>query len=373
MKKITTILVVLLGLLGLCSAQVPVSKHVYVIMDENHKYVDVLARMPYLVSLGTKYAHTLNYHADESGSLLDYLWISSGSGEHAFGCNGSGCKLPITSDNIFRSVNAASLQWRSYQESIPYAGFMGYSSGLYLRRHNPAAFYSDVLSSKSEQLKIVPFTQLAADIAADKLPNYAFITPNAVNDAHNQVGTTDSLKTADDWLRSNLVALLASKPFQPGGDGVLFITFDECDGAASGICGGNVELVYTAVIGPKVKAGATSSVLYKHENALATIAALLQVKSPTTAAPMADLFNPDPLITYAPVDRATYTSPVAVYATDQQASRIEVWVDHVKKFQVAGQELKTSLALPVGQHRFVLSAVLPSGALQQKVMYINVK
>lgn len=378
MKKLFATALLLLA--SVCAiAQVPVSKHVYILMEENHRYSDVLLKMPYLVSLGAKYGHTTNYRADESGSLLDYLWISSGSGEHAFGCTGGGCASPITSDNIFRAVNKAGMTWKSYQESIPYAGYMGSGSGLYVKRHNPAAYYSDVISSKAEQLKMVPFAQLAKDIAAGQLPNYAFITPNLVNDAHNRTGTTDvRLQTADAWLKANLPMLLNSAPFQPGGDGVLIITFDECDGAAGGACGGATELVYTAVIGPKVKPNSISTAPYRHENALRTAFELLGLPAPypqaaNTAAPMADLLLPDGLIVYSPRDGSVNSSNVTVSATDQKAVRMEVWIDRAKAYQVVGQKIAVTLKMVAGVHRFVVVGVDAAGQAESKVAQITVQ
>jgi hypothetical protein len=379
-KFIIKFLAAAMLLVSVCNAQTPIppSKHVYILMEENHRYTDVLARMPYLISLGNKYAHTLNYHADESGSMLDYLWITSGSGEHAFGCSGWGCPSTVTSNNMYRALNKAGLSWRSYQETLPYAGFMGPSSGLYVKRHNPAPWYSDIINSKTEQMKIVPFTQLATDIANNALPNYAFITPNLVNDAHNQVGTTDSLATADNWLKTNLQALLNSAPFQPGGDGVLFITFDECDGAGSGLCGGNSELVYTAVIGPNVKPGAVSAVSYKHENVLRTAMVLLGLPSPypqaaATATPMYDLFMAGGLAVYAPLDGSVNPVSVNVQATDPKAVSMQVWVDYAKKYEVSGTFINTNLTLPTGTHRFVVQGVEAGGAVVKVIEKILVQ
>jgi len=60
-----------------------------------------------------------NYYSDESGSLLDYFWLSSGSGEHAYGCTGGGCSHVIPSDNIFRELNKAGMSRKLYAESFP--------------------------------------------------------------------------------------------------------------------------------------------------------------------------------------------------------------------------------------------------------------
>src|SRR5215470_16615080 len=108
-------------------------------------------------------------------------------------------------------------------------------------------------------MPIVPFTQFAIDLANNALPNYSLIIPDLQHDAHN--GT---LAEADAFLSSNIAPVLNTPAFQAGGDGLLFITFDECD-AAVGAC---PEVVYTAAIGPHVKRGAVATALYRHESML---------------------------------------------------------------------------------------------------------
>jgi phosphatidylinositol-3-phosphatase len=268
------------------SLAVPHSSHVVLVIEENHSYTQVLSSMPWLVAQGNSYAYATDYHADEPGSALDYFWLSSGSGEKAFGCTGNGCTQPITSDNIFREVTKAGLTWKVYAESLPSVGWMGGNSGAYLDRHNPAKWYSDVINSPAMQQNMVPFTQFAKDLAANALPNYSIIVPNGNNDAHN--GT---LATADSWLKTNVAPLLNHPSFQAGGDGLMIVTFDECDGAV-GAC---PELVYTAVIGPNVKRGFKSAIFYKHESALRTILDSLGISThpgaSATAPDMADFFR----------------------------------------------------------------------------------
>lgn len=262
---------------------VPSSGHVVLVIEENHTYAQVLAGMPWLVSMGNTYGHTLNYHADQPGSLLDYLWLSSGSGEQAFGCSGSSCTKAITDNNIFRELDAAGLSWKVYAQSLPSVGYIGTQSGAYVKRHNPAPWYSDVINNVSDQKKMVPFSELAADLANGTLPNYSIIVPDLNNDAHD--GT---LGQADDFLSHQVAPLLDSPTFKK--DGLLIVTFDECDGAI-GACS---ELVYTAVIGLNVKRGSTSNILYKHESTLRTILDALSIKifpgASASVKPMADFF-----------------------------------------------------------------------------------
>src|SRR5215468_9746240 len=88
---------------------IPHSSHVVLVIEENHTFTEIYPNgMPWLVAQGNKYGYTLNYHANSSGSMLDYLWLSSGSchasnndcgpavrpaGTNDFGCNGDGCSV----------------------------------------------------------------------------------------------------------------------------------------------------------------------------------------------------------------------------------------------------------------------------------------
>jgi phospholipase C len=109
--------------------------------------------MPWLSALGDKYGIATNYYSNETGSLLDYLWLSSGSGEQSFGCDGNGCKKTITDDNIFRQLNKAGMSWNVYADSLPAAAFNGAHAGNYVKRHNPALWYSDVANHAAERQK----------------------------------------------------------------------------------------------------------------------------------------------------------------------------------------------------------------------------
>lgn len=265
---------------------IPHSSHVVLVIEENHMFSEVYPNgMPWLVAQGNAYAYSTNYHADEPGSALDYFWLSSGSGEHAFGCQGDGCPNPITSDNIFQELDKAGLTWKVYAQSLPSVGYMGGDAGAYVDRHNPAKWYDYVIKNPAAQQNIVPFTQLAADIAANQVPNYSLIIPDVDNDAHD--GT---VAQADNFLATGVAPLLDTPYFKTGGDGLMLVTFDECDGAV-GAC---PEQVYTAVIGPNVKHGTVSSTLYKHENALRTMLDALGITvypgASSSAADMTDFF-----------------------------------------------------------------------------------
>jgi phosphatidylinositol-3-phosphatase len=258
--------------------------HVILIIEENHSFSSVYPYgMPWLSALGDSYGIAMNYYSDEPGSLLDYLWLSSGSGEHAFGCGGWGCTNIITNDNIFRELDKSGLSWKVYADSLPYAGYMGVQSGEYVKRHNPAPWYSDVAYDGPKQKNMVPFTEFAKDLAARRLPNYSLIVPNLLHDAHD--GT---LRMADLWLKQYISPILLSPYFRVGGDGVMFITFDNGNGDHQG-------QVFTAVIGKSVIPGVKVDKAFRHENTLRTMMELMGLKhfpgASRNAAPMREFFK----------------------------------------------------------------------------------
>ena len=258
--------------------------HVFLVVEENRSYSTVYRnQMPWLSALVDKYGIATNYFSDERGSLLDYLWLSSGSGEQTFGCDGNQCRQTITDNNIFRQLNQAGKSWKMYADALPHAGFMGATSEEYVKRHNPAVWYSDVVNSPEQRQNVVPFTQFVADLAADNLPDYSIIVPNLKHDAHD-----GSPAAADQWLQLNIGPLVDSPHFQPGSNSVMFITFDNGDGDAQG-------QVFTAVVGENVIPGVKVDTPFRHENTLRTIMELLGLNkfpgAAATAAPMNEFFK----------------------------------------------------------------------------------
>ncbi len=65
------------------------------------------------------------------------------------------------------------------------------------RRHNPLIDFSDVCPGTGQDKKSVPYSQMATDFAQGNTVNYAYITPDATEDAHN-----GSLQAADQWLQA---------------------------------------------------------------------------------------------------------------------------------------------------------------------------
>jgi len=393
-------------------AQVPVSQHVILIIDENHSYDEVMANMPWLVSQGEANGYASNFKSDNGGSLLDYLWLASGScessanctlppGTHNFYCNGNDCYYPnttttdpITDDNIFREMNLAGISWRVYAQSYAAAGGTlttpdNANGTSYYRRHNGATWYAEVLNDvDGSASNVVDFSQLAIDEANGTLPRFMIIAPDGNHDAHDcPVGYKtctegQQLGAADQFLQTTLTPILSLPDFQTGGDGLIFVTFDECAGGTDNGCG---AAVYTGVIGPKVVPHSVSNILYKHENTLRTILDALQITTypgaAATAADMSDFFTTSskPVVTIgSPGDGAFVTSPVtvqssAVPTTGHTISGWYVYVDNVPVYYAgAVTQIDPSLNMSNGTHTVIVRAWDTSGAYGDQTLSLTV-
>ena len=257
---------------------VPPVGHVFIVVEENADYANVIgsAAMPYLNGLATRYGLATEYYANTHPSIGNYFMMTVGK----IVTNNDGYTGTVTDDNIVRHLLAAGKTWKAYAEDLPAVGYHAAGdSGKYASRHNPLSYLSDVVNDPAQVTNLVPFSQFAADLANNALPNYAFIVPNLCNDAHDC-----PLATADAWLQTNIDPLITSTGFQQ--DGLLIILFDESR-ADLRHGGGRIAWV---VVSAKVKSGYRSAALYQHENTLRLTADALGLTTfPNAAAGAANM------------------------------------------------------------------------------------
>ena len=276
---------------------VPLFEHVFLVVEENHSFSDVIGNssMPYLNGLATANSLATQYYADAHPSLPNYFMLTVGEGTSITGSAGDSYNGVVTQDNVVRALTAAGKTWKCYAESLPSVGYLGGDDGAYLQRHDPFVYFSDVQSSATQAGNIVPFTQLATDIANNALPDYAFIVPNVNDDAHNcPAGMTtctqdQQLAAADQWLSTNISPLLGSTSFQ---NSLMVIVFDEAEDSDVTNGGGHVPAV---IVSSKAKAGYQSTTLYQHESTLRLMIEGLGVAdlpgAAATAPDMTEFFN----------------------------------------------------------------------------------
>jgi phosphatidylinositol-3-phosphatase len=351
---------------GFLHAQtVPRSSHVWIITEENHSYENIVGNtsMPYYNQLIQKYGLATQFYSNQHSSLPALMWFVAGAPVEL---NNDTISCQHTHDNVVRELLNRGYSWKTYQENMPYAGFQGLYGGTnnsYYRRHNPLIDFSDVCPGTGQDKKSVPYSQLATDIAYNKTPSFAYITPDSDEDAHN-----GSLSSADQWLQAHLPAILALPEFAPGGDGLLFIVWDEgtlstdnrCSASDSTGCGGRTA---NLVIGPQIKSGYKSTITYHNENVLKTICAAMGLSpcpgAAANAAPMADFFKTsgsesptNSVIISTPGNGSVQSGPVRLIATASETktvSQTQVW-DNGKKLGVYGTDIDAVYALAPGAH-----------------------
>ena len=382
MRKVLAGTAALLSLVAICASQssVPRAGHVVLLIEENHQFSQVYpSGMPWIVSQAQANGGIATNFTSSIGSFQSlgaYLWLSSGSTEAQFGCNGSNCAKPITDDNIFRELDMRGMTWKVYAQSLPSVGYLGNGPAPYIKGHNAAVWYSSVINNPSDLQRIVPFTEFQQDLSANNLPEYSIIVPDGLNDGHD--GT---LAQADAFLQANIAPLFTSSYFQPGGDGLFLFTFDECGGGENSTCGAHI---FSALIGPLVKHGYLSNTAYSQSDMLRTIEDVLNLQpyfgAAANAKDMADFFGPSgssgggscgvpnsPGVNLcAPQAGQTYSSPVEVIAAATGASgtvnHLELWIDGKKIGNYFSNTMDTPVQLANGSHAATVVEVDSTGA-----------
>lgn len=268
------------------SVSIPVVQHVAIVVLENTNFSDAHnnANMPYLNSLLNRGALAATYFADGHPSIPNYFTMTVGLPE-TIDDSFSGT---VTDDNVVRELMAAGKSWKVYAESLPSTGYLGGDVLPYVRRHNPFTFFSDVQQSSAMAANVVNFSQFPSDVASSALPNYSFIVPNVLDDAHDcpaggsNCTTATRLQQADTWLRNNIDPLVNNASFNQ--NGLLIITFDESENDNTN--GGGQ--VMTVLIGTHVKQGFSgSAATYDHRSLLDLSLKSLNVMSVPNGAALA--------------------------------------------------------------------------------------
>jgi hypothetical protein len=263
--------------------------HVVWIWMENHSYEAIVGspEAPYVNGLIADCGLATNYHNVTHPSLPNYIAATSGLTRRIVrrhfrsDCDpGGSCRT--SADSLFSQATT----WRAYEEAMP-SNCLGQDANPYAVRHNPPPYFTSLAGCATND---VPYTELAADLQADTLPAFAFVTPDLCHDTHDC-----SIGTGDDWLAAELPKILASPAYQSGTTAVL-ITWDEGEGGRSHRCESNTRdvgcQVATVVVSPSTPAGTTSAQLFNHYGLLRTTEEMLGIPLLGEAARAASLRAP---------------------------------------------------------------------------------
>jgi hypothetical protein len=320
---------------------VPSYLHVAIVILENESAGNTwgsTSGATYLRSLVPQGAFAAKYYATGHVSLDNYIAMTSGqpgnpatysdcAAQNLFQCQATVNTIAFGNGiNIADQLETAALGWKGYMDSMPSPCFhadlsptatppdpyQGNSvpttsnpAGNYADRHNPFVYYSDITGNATRcQSHVVPYAQLATDIAGNAVPAYAFITPDTCHDGHDTPtcagGAPGGVAGADAWMQANMPPLIQ---YLSTHNGLLLITFDEgnfpndtsgcCTGGVGGTAG-NGGLVGLLALGPGVAVGSTTQHAYDHASLLRTTEDAMGIttylNNAGTATAMSELF-----------------------------------------------------------------------------------
>jgi hypothetical protein len=309
----------------------PDIQHVWIVVLENKDYAESFGpdtEAPYLARELTRVGELLpNYFGTSHASLGNYITMVSGQAPNpdtqadclvfrdvfpgvvspADGqVVGQGCVYPKEAKTIADQLDAAGLRWRGYMEDMantpgapktcrhPAIGAQddtqtARAHDQYATRHNPFVYFHSIIDSPTCAANVVPLDQLTTDIKdPSTTPNFAFITPDLCNDAHDQSPCADGgpggLHAADLFLRRWVPAIMQSPGFAR--HGMLIVTWDEanlnkteacCDQQTGpntpspGVTGPGGGQTGTVVISPFVKPASVTQTQYNHYGLLRSL------------------------------------------------------------------------------------------------------
>jgi phosphatidylinositol-3-phosphatase len=235
-------------------------KHVVWIWLENSSYDRIIgsSSAPTLNRLARQCGLASDYSGVTHPSLPNYIAATSG-GTWGITDDGSPAEHSVAQQSIFGQLEAHRRPWRSYEEGMP-GNCALESSGRYAVKHNPAAYYTR--SRRRCARWDVPLAPaLASDLRHDRLPAFAFVTPDLCNDMHDC-----PVAAGDAWLARWVPAIVNSRAYRSGST-VLVVTFDEGEGGS--------DRVATIVVSPSTPPGTRSGVTFDHYSLLKTTEQLL--------------------------------------------------------------------------------------------------
>jgi hypothetical protein len=200
----------LLFLISPCAAaaQEPVYDHIVIVIEENQDAAAVIGS-PYFSLLAARGASLSHMYGVTHPSQPNYIALFSGSLNGVTDDN----RHDLTAPNLSTLLAQEGLTFACYSEGLPSPGFRGWTSGRYVRRHNPAASFTNVPGAGN-----LPFSAFPSDFS--KLPTVAFVVPDLGNDMHD--GT---VAAGDAWLRANLDGYVQ---WAVSHNSLFIVTFDEC-------------------------------------------------------------------------------------------------------------------------------------------------
>lgn len=256
MVRLLWVLFVCLSLSSFSQPNLPVPDHIVILIMENHSFNQII---------GSKEAPNINTLAKSPNTALftqsyavsypsqpNYLSLFSGC-DQGITDDSPPKKIPFSTDNLGRQLLDARKTFISYAEDLPQAGYDGETSGLYVRRHNPAVYWMGNGPNQLPSDVIQPLTSFPENFSL--LPTVCFVIPNNNNNMHN-----GSVSQGDKWIFTHLYNYIQ---WAKTHNSLFILTFDEDDKSL----GNRIPTLFS---GKMIKSGLYSQKI-SHLNILRTI------------------------------------------------------------------------------------------------------
>lgn len=297
--------------------------HVFVIMEENHGFDDIIgsSHAPALTALAHQYGLATRYYAVTHPSQPNYVALIGGytfgiRDDDAFYCT-PGSTRPhcsyagrtgyvnhtIAGRNLATQIQDAHLTWKNYNESLPAPGSLAVTAAdpkaldvsggtqIYASKHSGFLNYASVQRDPHRAEHIVSFEALHANLRSGRVPNFSFVIPNLCDDMHgggllivpddcSSLHQTDLIERGDAHAASIVKEIMGSSVWRGKDNAAIVITWDEDDGGGKTSCcgtdpndpanagGGHIATIVITNHGPRHVADATP---YSHYSLLRTI------------------------------------------------------------------------------------------------------
>lgn len=272
---------------SLDAATLDAGSHVFIILMENHNWSSIhgSSSAPYINNTLLPMASYCEQYYNPPGlhpSEPNYLWLEAGTNFGITNDNPPSANHQSSTNHFVTRLRNAGISWKTYQENISGTTCPVTDSYPYAVRHNPFAFFDDVVSASCTTV-MRPFTEMAGDLTAGNVAHYNFITPNLINDMHD--GT---IAQGDTWLSQTIPTIMQSSAYQD--KGVIFITWDEGQSGSDGPIG----MIVLSTLG---KGGGYHNALhYTHGSTLRTLQKIFgsadYLGGAASALDLSDLFLP---------------------------------------------------------------------------------
>ena len=169
----------------------PNFSHIFVIVMENKERGAIVGNhdAAYINQLAAQFGQANHFYGTTHPSLPNYLAMTGGD---TFGITSDCTDCFVAADNLAIQLENGGRSWKAYVEGMPSPCFVGDAPPDYRQKHNPFIYYDNVRQNPTRCDHIVPFTQLAADLQANTLPDFVWISPNMCHSMHDcDIGTGD--------------------------------------------------------------------------------------------------------------------------------------------------------------------------------------